>query len=96
VQPEPPLLTVAQVAAWLNCSPDIVRGLYLNGKLPGRDIGLGKNKCLRFRKTNVEAYLNHPTVNQPFEFHEDTRDGKPVNRRDEIAQANLRKKGILK
>jgi len=96
VRPEP-LLTTDQVAEWLACSINTVRGLRLNGKLPYFDVGVGKKNCnVRFKRADVEAYLANPIVNRPFEFHEDTRDGKPVNRRDEIAQANLRKKGILK
>lgn len=51
-----PLLTVADVAEWLNVSPSLVYQLVDSGKLPVVRVGNGRG-AIRFQTSDVEAYL---------------------------------------
>jgi len=52
-----PLLTVADVAAWLSISASLVYQLVESGKLPVYRIGNGRG-AIRFRPQDIESYLN--------------------------------------
>ena len=94
--PPEPLLTVKQVSKWLNCSRHLVISMASDGRLPCVNISRSAEyRCFRFRRSDVEAFVATSYVPpKKFEFHEVTRNGKPVNVAHEIAVQKLRQRGF--
>ncbi len=52
--PEVALMTVEEVAAYLQLKPETIRAMTRRGQLPGLKVG---TRRLRFRKTDIDAWL---------------------------------------
>ena len=65
------MLTVADVAKRLRCSPSLVYGLCASGKLPHHRLGLGRG-TIRVTEAQLEAFLQGtaitPAPSQPEEL----------------------------
>ena len=54
----PANMTARQVAAVLNCSLQHVLNLVDSGELEAKNIGAKTQRCLRFKRDHIAAYLN--------------------------------------
>ncbi len=52
--PDSALMTVEEVAAYLQLKPETIRNLTRRGELPGFKVG---SRRLRFRKAEIDAWL---------------------------------------
>ena len=60
-----PLISLTEVAEWLDVSDDLVYRLCRSGRLPGVKVG----GLWRFRKTDVDQYLDRQLEGQFREGH---------------------------
>lgn len=61
---EDEILTVEETAALLKTSRDVISDLCRLGRLPSLQVGTGKHKCYRIRRSDL-ALLNHVQEDAP-------------------------------